>query len=125
MSQGALGGLAILCKLDTIEINLISSSPQWILSLIISRVSEVKFCLFNVYGPTMISKKKKLWKELSHVLYALNDQLVIFGGDFNAILDEVEKMGGVIPNKKGMEEFNTFIQTNNLFDCQPNNGKIT
>jgi hypothetical protein len=73
----------------------------------------------------LISEKKRVWDELSNVLKFLKDQLVILGGDFNAIIEEEEKLGGIQPNKKCMEDFKSFILENNLFDYKPSNVKIT
>jgi hypothetical protein len=50
--------------------------------------------------------------------------LKIFGGEFNALLDLSENMGGIIPFAREMGDFKDFLGTNKLFDCVPKNGRF-
>lgn len=51
---GASGGLALLWNDYNIEIQLVSSTVHWMLFLVTSKVSKVKFWLFNIYAPSGI-----------------------------------------------------------------------
>ncbi|XP_059076663.1 uncharacterized protein LOC131875942 [Cryptomeria japonica] len=117
--MGAFGGLAFLWKDMTIDLKLVASTPYWMLALVRSRVSNIKLWLFNVYGPMSIGGKKALWDSLSLTLSPLHGQLVVFGGDFNAISFDDEKCGGILPNKRILEDFSTFILNNDLVDFLP------
>ncbi|XP_059067610.1 uncharacterized protein LOC131858395 [Cryptomeria japonica] len=46
-------------------------------------------------------------------------------GDFNALLDLDEKMGGLRMSNKVMEDFREFVQINKLIDVVPKNGLFT
>ena len=50
---------------------------------------------------------------------------MVIGGDFNALLSQSEKIGGIIPPPKMLQDFNTFVDNNNLMDVNPNNGVFT
>lgn len=96
------------------------------LALVKSNLSKVKFWLFNIYAPSGIQRKTKLWGELKRISSPLrHGPFIIFGGDFNAITDLGEKKGGILPNKKIMEDFGMFIKDMRFFDCQFQNGIFT
>lgn len=95
------------------------------LALVKSRVSKVKFWLYNIYGPSGILEKRKLWKELLLVSSPLKDCMLVLGGDFNVISGLDEKSGGILPNHRIVANFGTFIQDMGLFDCKTQNGPFT
>lgn len=47
--------------------------------------------MINVYGPTKIEGKVRVWKELSERIRIIGKVWLVVGGDFNAILDLNEK----------------------------------
>ncbi|XP_059077888.1 uncharacterized protein LOC131876487 [Cryptomeria japonica] len=55
----------------------------------------------------------------------MNGSKVIAVGDFNAILDIDEKMGGLRKPTKVMEDFRDFIANCKLVDIHPKNGRFT
>ncbi|XP_057816396.2 uncharacterized protein LOC131029764 [Cryptomeria japonica] len=123
--MGASGGLDFLWKDMSIDLKLVVSAPFWMLALVRSSVSNVKLWLFNVYGPMSIGGKKALWDSLSLTLSPLHGQFVVFGGDLNAISSDDEKCGGILPNKRILEDFCAFILSNDLVDCKTLNGSFT
>lgn len=50
-----------------------------------------EFSLINVYGPTKIEGKVRVWKELSERIRIIGKVWLVVAGDFNAILDLNEK----------------------------------
>lgn len=50
---------------------------------------------------------------------------MVFGGDFNAISSNDEKCGGILPNKRILEDFSAFILNNDPMDCKKFNGSFT
>ena len=50
---------------------------------------------------------------------------MVIGGDFNALLSQSEKTRGIIPPPKTLQDFNAFVDNNNLMDVHPNNGLLT
>ncbi|XP_059064796.1 uncharacterized protein LOC131856864 [Cryptomeria japonica] len=49
----------------------------------------------------------------------------IVAGDFNALLNNEEKLGGLRMNARVMEDFRDFVADNNLYDVVPKSGKFT
>lgn len=47
--------------------------------------------MINVYGPTKIEGKVRVWKELSERIRIIGKVWLVVAGDFNAILDLNEK----------------------------------
>ncbi|XP_059071428.1 uncharacterized protein LOC131866336 [Cryptomeria japonica] len=58
-------------------------------------------------------------------LSSLHGKTVVFGGDFNAISSDDEKIGGILPNKRILGDFSAFIHNNDLVDCKTLNGLFT
>ncbi|XP_059067657.1 uncharacterized protein LOC131858435 [Cryptomeria japonica] len=124
-SLGASGGLAIIWKDSAIHFSLVALSSNWMLGIVKRRTSNLKFWLFNVYGPSGIIEKRMLWNSLITLTTPLQNVFLIFGGDFNAIANLNEKVGGIIPNKRVILDFSNFIQYLSLVDCMPLNGSFT
>ncbi|XP_059066192.1 uncharacterized protein LOC131857542 [Cryptomeria japonica] len=55
----------------------------------------------------------------------VDSEKVIVAGDFNAILNNKEKTGGLRMNARVMEDFRDFVTDNNLFDVIPKSGNFT
>lgn len=85
----------------------------------------MSFWLFNIYGPTAITEKKKLWALLGEIVRVLQGELFILGGDFNAILNNSEKICGILPIAKVMMDLNQFIVDSSFLDVSPKAGKFT
>lgn len=123
LAAGASGGLALLWNDFVVDVKMVASEPNWMLSLVSHRASSFKVWVFNIYAPLGILAKYDLWQVLIRASSPLRDHsFVILGGDFNDILDVSKKSGGIIPNKKSIEDFNAFISDMSLFYCKPNNG---
>ncbi len=86
---------------------------------------DVSFTLINVYGPTSTEDKLKIWDKLSVLIQLQNSHQVILGGDFNSILNQNEKAGGICPLIKTIQDFAQFFENNDLTYIQPSNGNFT
>ncbi|XP_059077921.1 uncharacterized protein LOC131876516 [Cryptomeria japonica] len=86
---------------------------------------ETNFSLFNVYGPTKIEEKKRVWIEISNQFRKIDLEKAIVVVDFNALLYNEEKFGGLSMNARVMEDFRNFVSDNDLFDVVPKSGKFT
>lgn len=89
------------------------------------KVSDASFHLFSVYGPNSTIGKKLLWETISQSISNYPNAQVVIAGDFNAILSLKDKIGGIVPPFKIMQDFNDFIRNNTLKDCIPLNGHVT
>lgn len=121
-SMGASGGLAILWKPFTIQGHLIQQQANWKMLQVLD--FDVSFNLFNVYGPTSTEENLKTWDQLPMLIQSQNSHQVILGGDFNAILNQNEKIGGIFPPIKTIQDFAKFVENNDLMDNRPSNGKF-
>lgn len=125
-STGASGGLALLWNSYNVDLQLVAFDTNWMLSFVKSKVSSVKFWLFNIYAPLGIQDKCKLWRELGRISSPLRQgSFVVFGGDFNAIVELGETSGGILPNKRIMDDFGAFMSDLSLFNCKTHNGVFT
>ena len=52
---------------------------------------KISFLIINVYGPNSTQDKLKLWDALTQKIQSQQTQLIILGGDFNAVLSQNEK----------------------------------
>lgn len=53
------------------------------------------FFLINIYGPISPIGKREVWAEVETFMTQNVDKNFILGGDFNGVLDLVEKNGGI------------------------------
>ncbi|XP_059070557.1 uncharacterized protein LOC131860196 [Cryptomeria japonica] len=122
---GSMGGLGILWKPDSIEVRCISSYDFWMACSIKCKRTNLCFPLFNIYGPIRTEDKLRVWNEITIQANLGELGKVIMAGDFNAILDFNDKVGGLRKPTKVMEDFREFVYNCRLVDVIPKNGKFT
>lgn len=83
------------------------------------------FILINIYGPTTRGEKKEVWSQISTFLSSLNNDMVILGGDFNAIRNPLENNGGAGGFNIVHLALQNFITHNNLIDPKFKNKTFT
>lgn len=66
-----------------------------------------------------------MWEELNQSLSQLDSQILILESDFNVILSQSDKKGGIIPPQKTLEDFNEFVSNNALTNVKLGNGNYT
>lgn len=91
-SVGRSGG--ILFRVDSSKIDITQhSTHSFCLDVhLTNKIDQTQWQYTIVYGPTIRSKKKELWKELDS-LRNNSQSLWIISGDFNAIRTHQEKSG--------------------------------
>ena len=124
-SQGASGGLGIIWNPRQISTELLSSQANWMGARINSSKTDLKIIIINVYGPTPTADKLAVWKEISAFIKTLPPEIIIIGGDFNAISSKEEKQGGNTQACKSMGDFKEWIQKDSLMDIKTKNGMFT
>ena len=92
---GASRGLAVLWNPLTVNSQLLHQESNW--QLIHITAFDISFILINVYGPASTLDKACLWESITHSLQMQDQQQVVNGGDFNALLAHSKKIGGIIP----------------------------
>lgn len=99
-ARGSAGGLGVLWNPHNIKVTDFQRSEYWLFGVVHSLKENMVFPLVNVYGPIKTEEKAKVWKDISIKIGSLNNDRVIIAGDFNALLDLEEKIGGLkIPTK--------------------------
>ena len=121
--HGASGGLAILWNAKSIHGILIGQDSNW--QLLKVEHFDLKFLIFNIYGPTSTNDKRNLWAVLTNLIQQEREMNFILGGDFNALLSMSEKKGGICPPIRTIQDFSSFVEDNNLSDILPMNGLYT
>ncbi|XP_059073739.1 uncharacterized protein LOC131874401 [Cryptomeria japonica] len=124
-AKGSAGGLGFLWNPQSIKVSDLERSNFWIFGVVRNLKDNVSIPLFNVYGPTKMIDKAKVWKDISDKIVTLNNDKVIVAGDFNALLELDDKKGGLRMNTRVMEDFREFVAGNSLFDVKPKNGLFT
>ncbi|XP_059064195.1 uncharacterized protein LOC131856423 [Cryptomeria japonica] len=108
-ARGTSGGLRILWNLEVFEVVPIASNEFWMACNITCKVGGIGFPLVNIYGPIKTNEKLRVWAEIYEQLQFLEKHKVILAGDFSAILDIDDKVGGLKKSTKVMGDFRKFI----------------
>lgn len=114
-AAGFTGGIWVLWNDNNTMIEYLSSSPQYIHCKMIDRNGGEEHLITFIYGETTYHKRRALWDAL--VLLApniLTPWLVV--GDFNAFLQETDKLGGSKPVVMSMLHFGECIRDAGLID---------
>ncbi|XP_026400288.1 uncharacterized protein LOC113296176 [Papaver somniferum] len=113
-SFGRSGGLWLLWN-DSVNLEIISMSPNLIHIVIHNDGPRPPWHLFCTYGPPRAADRANFWQNLS--LQVQNVQgMKCFIGDFNAISSGNDKFGGLPVLDSHISYFNSFIQHNQLID---------
>ncbi|XP_057838646.2 uncharacterized protein LOC131048627 [Cryptomeria japonica] len=123
--NGTSRGLGILWNPLSISISPIASNSNWMIVRVSSMGRQEDFPLINVYIPIKTREKARVWGEILDDFNRLNLDTVIVAGDFNAILDIDDKLGGLRKSSKVMMDFRDFIISIKVFDVVPENGLFT
>ncbi|XP_057819425.2 uncharacterized protein LOC131032467 [Cryptomeria japonica] len=124
-SEGAPGGLGILWNPLVVQVDVVSSSKHWQMVKVNSKIIKFSCFLINVYGPTLAMEKCQLWKDITKLLEEVRPTLAIVAGDFNATLSFSKKRGGVRRMCRTQFDFQTFMDSNALFEVVAKGGSFT
>lgn len=67
-----------------------------------------------VYGSIHVDIRTSLWSSLDQ--FSSYDENWIIGGDFNSILSQSEKLGGLLYSDRAISDFQNFVHNNSLLD---------
>ncbi|XP_057851793.2 uncharacterized protein LOC131061978 [Cryptomeria japonica] len=81
--------------------------------------------VINVYGPCKSRLQKGFWRSLSSPIQELDGGLLIIGGDFNAILELSDKLGGKGDIPANLALFQNFVTENGLKEIKSKEGQFT
>lgn len=117
-SIGALGGLALLWKKNTINYTGYIKMQHWMVGKIKALDRDTEFIIINIYGPITTENKKSVWLEIDQFLTNQTAPHYIIGGDFNTILDQSEKRGGSKIIRQPQKDFMGWINNNYLLEIK-------
>lgn len=118
---GVSGGLILLWKSD-IDLEIIASSSNFIDTKLTSARASFHFTF--IYGEPALENRLELWNEISS-LGISRDSAWILSGDFNEIVDNSEKRGGVTRAEKSFINFRSFITQNGLLDLKHSGNSLS
>ncbi|WOL08145.1 hypothetical protein Cni_G16897 [Canna indica] len=115
-SIGRSGGILMLWKVDSVEVECVFKDEQSIYNLVKFQNGEV-FLLTRIYASINHKKRSRLWNILSGL--EINQLPWLLAGDMNGIRNEKEKMSGKeFVYGKTVRDFNNFIETNGLLEAE-------
>ncbi|XP_020249274.1 uncharacterized protein LOC109826664 [Asparagus officinalis] len=107
------GRIWILWDGDVLSVQCISSSEQYMTCSVSSKDDKLSYIATIVYALNDQIGRKNLWHDLSVFKQNVNCPWII-GGDFNAIICNEEKLGGSQVPESETEDFQKFIELNQL-----------
>lgn len=102
-------------KVESVSRNLIDCIFQF---------GNISFFASCIYGPTGVKKRVELWERLSRLGVNRKESWCVFG-DFNDILHNGEKIGGVWRADESFDPFNQMINVCKLEELQSQGNAFT
>ncbi|KAF9592580.1 hypothetical protein IFM89_016031 [Coptis chinensis] len=122
-AQGQSGGLVVLWK-EGVELEILGASKNQITGKLANYFSTDDWFFSFVYGEPAAHNRNKVWNELRGLAPLIPGPWCLFG-DFNAIAQLNEKIGGKSTISKSMHEFNNLINDLGLVDLGFKGPKFT
>ncbi|KAI4300718.1 hypothetical protein L6164_034061 [Bauhinia variegata] len=120
---GRAGGLALAWK-ENISISDMVCDSFFISCTINDVVDGYFFHFIGIYASTDANNRRSQFQRLEGVIDTMRGRIVI-GGDFNTILYNHEKKGGIEVEEANMQDFRDFIFSNQLADLGLSGYKYT
>lgn len=117
---GFSGGIWLLWN-DLVSVNIISNDWQFI-SFKLCFPNNKQALVTAVYGSPQPQIRRRLWRMLDEISVDVQEPCLVFG-DFNAITDEGDKVGG--RKSKGCRWFREWIQNSEMSDLGFTGSKFT
>ncbi|XP_057814902.2 uncharacterized protein LOC131028604 [Cryptomeria japonica] len=123
--EGASVGLGILWNPQLVKVEAVSSFRYWQMEKVSSQTINFSGFLINVYGPIKSADKYHLWDEITKTLEEIKPDITIIMGYFNDTLSHSDKRGGVRRMCRIQIYFQTFVDSNALFEVAAKGGNFT
>lgn len=112
--NGLSGGLALFWKAD-LSLSILEATSHFIDTKL--KVKNAEFHITFIYGMPQQEHRAAFWESISH-LGRDRDTAWLLSGDFNDILDNVEKVGGPERCEGSFIPFRSFVSENGLWDVK-------
>ncbi|OMO94054.1 reverse transcriptase [Corchorus capsularis] len=120
---GLSGGIALWWK-NNFVVNSFEEHKNLVDTLIVDVNSGVSFRIFWIYGAPVFEDRKLIWEKVK--LKAVNiEEVWCCIGDFNDILDDSEKEGGGLKDRRYIRCFQEMVEQCQLIDIQFQGQKFT
>eukprot|EP00253_Pinus_taeda_P031914 PITA_31914 len=124
-AMGASGGIGTIWDKRKWKLKDDMQNRWWTRIDMKSSVTAEDFSIYNVYAPPHFRDKASCWESLSLDLLTAQGRNIFLGGDLNLIRSAEEKMGRNFYADSSREALEEIIQTHNLIDIPPKNGRFT
>eukprot|EP00253_Pinus_taeda_P031988 PITA_31988 len=124
-AMGASGGIGTIWDKSKWKLKDYRQNRWWIRLDMQSSITTEEFSIYNVYAPPHFRDKASCWESISLDLLIAHGRNIFLGGDLNLIRSAEEKMGGNFYADPSRETLEEIIQTHNLVDIPPKNGRFT
>lgn len=84
---------------------------------VINQISQVRFCVTFVYGVNDAQGRKTMWEDIVELAARMDNGWVVLG-DFNALLNTNERVGGEPVKEADIQDFKECITTSNLHELK-------
>ena len=118
---GHAGGLAVFWK-KSVKIKFLHVNKNFLDTIM--QFGDVSFYASCVYGPSSVYSRGDLWERLTRLGVNGKDTWCVFG-DFNDILHNGEKIGGVWRSDDSFDPFNQMIKACDLEEIQAHGDGFT
>lgn len=118
---GHAGGLALFWK-KSVNVKLLDVNKNMLDCII--QLGDVSFFTTCIYGPTDFKRRLALWEKLSRIGVNRQESWCVFG-DFNDLLHNGEKYGGVWRKDESFEPFNQMVKACRLVELQSHGNGFT
>jgi hypothetical protein len=113
---GKSGGLALMWS-DETRVEIQNYSHCHISAVVQLETNECPWYLTGFYGHLEVGKRHEAWSLLHHIR-SLSPEAWLYVGDFNEIMEESEKFGGVCKSQGIMDEFYDTLRDYRLHDLE-------
>ncbi|XP_062080861.1 uncharacterized protein LOC133785656 [Humulus lupulus] len=96
------GRILLIWKASWVKIETIKDQDQFLHCRVRLCSTNQDFCLTVVYGSNQLETRRSLWSELANLTFPVKPWLIV--GDFNAVFDSNDRMGGRAITMKELED---------------------
>lgn len=124
-AAGASGGIGTLWEKSKWELKEQNSYSWWVRTVMQNKASKEEYSIYNIYAPNHYRDKASCWESITSDLMTVQGRNIFLGGDLNLIRNADEKLGGNYYADPSRDSLEAIIQTHNLVDIPPHNGRFT
>lgn len=108
----------------TVLVDILAIHPQMVHMKVCSEINSSSFLCTVVYASPQQTKRKDLWYNLDVMENSISESWLIVG-DFNSVLHDSERVGGVVQERLGCKWFQSFLFDNKIWDLGYNSPQFT